>query len=236
MRQSTGGEQDLIAGILRRALQILIMFVVMALELFIGSGRLNWVWAWVFLGIGLLSVTINAIFMLRNNPEMIAERGKPKEVQRWDIWIGGFWLIGSYFLAPIIAGLDLRFSWTGVYAMGWHVAGALAYACGLGLSGWAMISNAYFSTAVRIQTDRRQQVCKDGPYRYVRHPGYVGFFVQALSTPLLLGSLWALLFAIPAGVLMVIRTSIEDHMLQEQLPGYKQYASEVKYRLLPFVW
>jgi protein-S-isoprenylcysteine O-methyltransferase Ste14 len=99
-----------------------------------------------------------------------------------------------------------------------------------------MISNAYFSTAVRIQADRGQQVCRSGPYRYVRHPGYVGFFFQALSVPIMLGSLWALLFAIPAGVLMVIRTYLEDNMLKEELPGYSEYTQEVKYRLLPGVW
>jgi protein-S-isoprenylcysteine O-methyltransferase Ste14 len=99
-----------------------------------------------------------------------------------------------------------------------------------------MISNAYFSTAVRIQADRGQQVCKAGPYRYVRHPGYVGFFSQALSVPVLLGSLWSLLFSIPIAVLMVIRTSLEDRLLQEQLPGYKEYAQEVKYCLVPGLW
>ena len=144
--------------------------------------------------------------------------------------------MGQYFLVPLLAALDLRFSWTREYATVWQAIGAGVYALSLGLTGWAMISNAYFSTAVRIQSDRGQQVCRSGPYRYIRHPGYVGFFVQALSVPILLGSLWALLFAIPAGVLMIIRTSLEDRMLQAELPGYKEYAQEVKYRLLPGIW
>jgi len=226
---------SLAAGVSARVRQILIMFIIMGLELFLGSGRLNWTWAWVFLGIGLLSVSINAVFM-RHSPETIAERGKPKEIKAWDKWIGGGWLIGQYFLVPILAALDKRFGWTGELATLWHVLGAVVYALSLGLAGWAMISNAYFSTAVRIQDDRGQQVCTTGPYHYVRHPGYVGFFFQALSVPILLGSLWALLFALPAGVLMIIRTSIEDRMLQEELAGYKEYAREVKYRLLPGVW
>lgn len=227
---------NLSKDIIARVRQILIMFIIMGLELFLGSGRLNWTWAWVFLGLGLLSVSINAIFMLRYSPETVAERGRPKEVKAWDKWIGGGWLIGQYFLVPVLAALDMRFGWTGELAILWHVLGALLYALSLGLAGWAMISNAYFSTAVRIQDDRGQQVCTTGPYHYVRHPGYVGFFFQALSVPILLGSLWALLFAIPAGVLMIIRTSIEDRMLQEKLAGYKEYAWEVKYRLLPGVW
>ncbi len=99
-----------------------------------------------------------------------------------------------------------------------------------------MIRNACFSTAVCIQANRGQQVCTTEPYPYVCHPGYVGFFLQALSIPLLLGSFWALLFAIPFAALMVIRTTLENRMLQEQLPGYNEYAQEEKYRLLPGVW
>jgi len=234
--QQSSDKQNVAKGIAARTGQILIMFLVMGLELFLGSGKLNWSWAWVFLGIGFLSVAINAVFMLRSSPETVAERGRPKEVKDWDKLVGGAWLIGQYFLVPIIAALDIRFGWSRELSTAWHVLGAAIYGLSLGLTSWAMITNAYFSTAVRIQTDRGQQVCTTGPYRYVRHPGYVGFFFQALSVPILLGSLWALLFAIPAGVLMIIRTSIEDRMLQKELVGYKEYAREVKYRLLPGIW
>jgi protein-S-isoprenylcysteine O-methyltransferase Ste14 len=230
------GNQQLKTGILARGLQVLLMFSVMGLELFLGSGSLAWVWAWVFIGIGLLSVTINSVIMLRTSPDTVAERGRPKETQTWDKWVSAVWILGQYIGLPLVAALDNRFAWTSELGITWHLIGAIAYALSLGLSSWAMISNAFFSTAVRIQVDRGQQVCRSGPYRYVRHPGYVGFFLQALCLPLLLGSLWALIFAIPAGVSMVIRTTLEDRMLQEQLPGYKEYASEVRYRLLPGVW
>jgi len=227
---------DVKEGVLARAKQILIMFLIMGMELFLGAGTLDWIWAWVFLGIGLLSVSINAIYMMRTSPETIAERGRPKETKDWDKWIAGIWYLGQYLLLPLIAALDIRFGWTGEIPIGWHLLGAVGYTLSLGLTGWAMITNAYFSTAVRIQSDRGQQVCSTGPYHYVRHPGYVGFFFQALSVPILLGSLWAMLFAIPIAVLMSIRTAKEDLMLQEELPGYKEYAQEVKYRLLPGVW
>jgi protein-S-isoprenylcysteine O-methyltransferase Ste14 len=99
-----------------------------------------------------------------------------------------------------------------------------------------MIANAYFSTAVRIQSDRGQTVCRSGRYRFVRHPGYVGFTLQSLGTPLLLGSLWALIPGLMAAVLMVVRTSFEDPMLQAELPGYREYTQQVRYRLVPGVW
>lgn len=233
---ASDGRKQITAGVIARAMQILIMFLVMGLELFLGSGKLGWVWAWIFLGIGLISVSVNAFFMLHTSPETVAERGKPGEIKTWDRWIGGGWLISQYFLVPLLSALDFRYGWTGTIALLWHLIGAIGYALSLGLTSWAMISNTFFSTAVRIQADRGQQVCKSGPYHFVRHPGYVGFFFQSLCVPLLLGSLWSLLFTIPIAVLMVIRTTLEDRMLQEQLPGYKEYAREVKYRLLPGVW
>lgn len=233
---STEAQSSLTAGIITRALQILVMFIAMGFELFLGSGRLNWDWAWIFLGISLLSVAVNAAFMLRNSPDTIVERGKPKEVQGWDKLIGGILLIGQYFLVPLLAALDQRFAWTGVLPLGWHILGAVIYATGLGLTGWSMIVNAYFSTAARIQSDRGQQVCRSGPYAFIRHPGYIGFFFQVLSVPLLLGSLWALIFAFPATICLLIRTSLEDHLLRAELAGYEQYAQEVKYRLIPGLW
>jgi protein-S-isoprenylcysteine O-methyltransferase Ste14 len=233
---STQDQPSVTRGIFRRAGQILIMFIILGLELFLGSGHLDWKAAWVYLGISLLSVAVNAVFMLRNSPETVAERGQPKQVERWDRWIGGLLMICQYIFIPLVAALDYRYGWSGAYPVGWQVLAAFLYALSLGLTGWAMISNAYFSTAVRIQADRGQQVCRSGPYRYVRHPGYVGFCLQALSVPILLGSFWALLFTLPVWVLIVIRTSLEDRMLQEQLQGYQEYAREVRYRLIPRIW
>ena len=135
-----------------------------------------------------------------------------------------------------MAGLDVRFGWTRELSVAWHSAGAVVLAVGLGLSAWAMIANAYFSTAVRIQSDRGHTVCRTGPYRFVRHPGYVGFILQSLGTPFLLGSLWTLVPGITATVLMIIRTSLEDRTLQAELPGYRDFVQEVRYRLVPGIW
>ncbi len=99
-----------------------------------------------------------------------------------------------------------------------------------------MITNAYFSTAVRIQGDRGQTVCRTGPYQFVRHPGYIGTFLQSLGIPFLLGSLWALIPGIMAVVFMIIRTSMEDRTLQAELPGYQDYIQKVRYRIIPGIW
>ena len=224
------------AGIVMRFGQVAIGLVLEAIILFLAAGRLDWAWAWVFLGIYLVSVLINGALMLRTSPETIAERGRPKEMRGWDRVVSGLWSLAQFLALPLVAGLDVRLGWTGELSVAWHVAGAVALAAGLGLGGWAMISNAYFSTVVRIQSDRGHTVCRSGPYAFVRHPGYAGFMLHSLSIPFLLGSLWALFPAITAVVLMAIRTSWEDRTLQAELPGYREFVGEVRYRLIPGIW
>ena len=224
------------AGIVARAGTVAIFLIVQAVILFVAAGRLSWTWAWVYLGICLVSLAINGTIMLRTSPDTIAERGRPQATQDWDKVVGGLWALVLYLVLPLVAGLDVRFGWTRELGVAWNLAGAVVLAAGLGLGGWAMIANAYFSTAVRIQSDRGQTVCRSGPYRFVRHPGYVGFILQSLGTPILLGSFWALIPGIVAVALIVIRTAFEDRMLHAELPGYGEYAQQVRYRLVPGVW
>ncbi|MDH4208535.1 MAG: isoprenylcysteine carboxylmethyltransferase family protein [Anaerolineae bacterium] len=232
----TKNRPSVAAGILKRAATVAIFLLFIAVILFLASGRLNWTWAWVYLGISLVSVVINAIIMLPTNPETVAERGELKITQKWDQVVSGLYALAMYLALPLVAGLDVRFGWTGDLSLPWHLAGAVVLVLGLELSGWAMIANAYFSTAVRIQDDRGHAVCDTGPYRFVRHPGYVGFILHAISLPFLLGSLWALIPGIIASVCMIIRTSFEDRTLQAELAGYEDYVRKVRYRLFPGIW
>lgn len=227
---------DVTAGILARVGTVVVFLVLTMAILFLTSGRLDWTWAWVFLAICLMSMTINGFFVLRTNPETVAERSRILETKAWDKVVGGLWALALYLGVPIVAGLDLRFGWTHGLTTAWNIAGAVALMAGLGLAGWAMIANAYFSTAVRIQSDRGHTVCRSGPYRFVRHPGYVGFVLQSLSTPVLLGSVWALILGVTAAVLMIIRTALEDRTLQLELSGYNEYIQDVRFRLVPGVW
>jgi protein-S-isoprenylcysteine O-methyltransferase Ste14 len=213
--------------------QVVVTYVVLAALLFASSGRLGWVWAWAYLGVGLAILVVNVIVM---PAELIAERGQPREnVKRWDQVLST--VAGLPTLAlPIVAGLDERFAWSPPLGLAVHLLGLAVYVLGQGLFSWAMASNKYFSTLVRIQMDRGQTVATGGPYRYVRHPGYTGYSVFSLGTSLALGSLWAL---IPAGLtacLLVVRTALEDRTLQEELAGYREYARRVRYRLLPGIW
>jgi protein-S-isoprenylcysteine O-methyltransferase Ste14 len=224
------------SGILVRFIQIAVVFVIQGCVLFLSAGQIDWSWAWLYFGICLCSLSVNSYFMLKYHPDTIAERGHPKDVKRWDKVVSGLWSLFLFLLIPLVAGLDKRFQWTGQADLLHNIGGAIALAIGLAFSGWAMISNAYFSTVVRIQEEREHTVCQSGPYRFVRHPGYLGFSVQSLATPLILGSLWALLPASGAVVLMVIRTHLEDHFLRSNLSGYLDYIRKVRYRLVPGLW
>jgi protein-S-isoprenylcysteine O-methyltransferase Ste14 len=224
------------ADIVRRFAQVAFVFAVQAALLFLTAGRLDWTWAWVFLGISVVSVVINGTILIRRSPETIAERGRPREMKGWDKIVATLYGLSIYLVLPVSAGLDTHLGWTGDIGNAWHLTGAVVYALALGLSGWAMIVNAFFSTVVRIQTDRGHEVCRTGPYRFVRHPGYVAFILQSIATPILLGSVWALIPAIAAVAILIIRTALEDRTLHAELPGYRDYAQEVRYRLVPGVW
>jgi protein-S-isoprenylcysteine O-methyltransferase Ste14 len=235
-RNVNSGGKEIIKGIIARGIQILVVLIFQAIILFPAAGKIDWIWAWIFLGIYTISVMINSVFLFQTNPETIAERGKPKEFKKWDAIISGIWGVIQFVMIPLIAGLDFRFSWTKDLAIGWHIIGGLVFALGLGLFGWAMITNAFFSTAVRIQEDRGQRVCKNGPYRFIRHPGYTGTFLQSIGMAILLGSIWAIIPAILAMICMTVRTYLEDKTLQNELEGYQEYSREVRFRLIPGIW
>jgi protein-S-isoprenylcysteine O-methyltransferase Ste14 len=224
-------------GILARFGQIVFGFILQALILFLASGRLDWSWAWLYLGINLVIVSINGALLMRTSPGTIAERGTGyKGMRDWDKLISGLWGLAQFLLIPLVSGLQRRFTGTEGMGIALHWAGAAVFALGLALFSWAMVANAYFSTAARIQEDRGQVVCRSGPYRFVRHPGYVGAILQSIGIPILLGSTWALIPGFAAIVLIVARTALEDRMLQDELPGYKEFTRDVRYRLLPGVW
>lgn len=222
--------------VLKRFVQIAVLGLAQAVILFVAAGRLDWWNAWLYMAFYIGLVGINAILLLPRNKELIAERANlGKNTKTWDKRLS---LIYGVFtlLVLLVAGLDARFLWSPPLHPALLVAGGLAFVGGFGLFSWAMVSNKFFSSLVRIQTDRSHQVSTGGPYRYVRHPGYVGLILSNLGTPLFLGSYWAMVPAIIAICLIVLRTSLEDRTLQKELSGYKEFASHTRYRLIPGVW
>jgi protein-S-isoprenylcysteine O-methyltransferase Ste14 len=231
-----GVSPDLKAGIARRVIQVLLTFGFQMTVLLLSAGRFDWLWAWVFVGLYVVGIAANAVFMFRTNPQTIAERSSSQGMKDWDKVVGGTWAVIYFVVLQVVAGLDERFGWTGGLALWVHIAGAGLFILGLGLFSWAMISNAHFSTVVRVQEDQGHAVCTSGPYQFIRHPGYLGAIIQSPAVPLILGSLWALIPGALAAMLMIVRTALEDRTLQEELDGYEEYTHQVRYRLVPGIW
>jgi protein-S-isoprenylcysteine O-methyltransferase Ste14 len=215
-------------------IQLASFIVLQAAILFLGSGRPGWTLAWVYLAsyVGLIAATR---FVVRD-PELFAERARiGKDAKGWDKGLSA--LFSLFGLAVLLAAaLDARFGWSPPASLALAAIGFVAFLLGFGVSVWAMAKNRFFSTFVRIQTERGHTVATGGPYRFVRHPGYVGFILGGVGTPLLLGSVWALVPAALSSVVIFVRTVLEDRTLREELPGYDGYAARVPWRLVPGVW
>lgn len=136
----------------------------------------------------------------------------------------------------IIAGLHIRYAWPNTIPSFLMIPSALLAASGFALVTWSMASNPFFSQVVRIQAERGHSVAGGGPYRYIRHPGYLGTLTFELGTGILLGSLWAFFIGLAGAMFIIIRTAKEDRMLQEELADYVEYTKNVKHRLFRGIW
>ena len=136
----------------------------------------------------------------------------------------------------IVAGLDHRYNWSPEFPLWLSVAGFIIIALGYAFAAWAVVENRFFSSVVRIQTERGHVVCDTGPYRIVRHPGYTGNMLALPAMVLALSSIWTLIPAAVALFITVIRTVLEDQTLQEEWTGYRDYARRVRYRLSPGIY
>jgi protein-S-isoprenylcysteine O-methyltransferase Ste14 len=208
------------------------------MTLFLTSGRLDWVMGWVFFGVFLTFQALTALVLVPKNPDLLAERSTLQPGSKtWDVVLASFAVSWLPVAKWVVAGLDRRRGWSPGLPLVLQFAALVVMLLGYhGLNVWAMASNAFFAATVRIQEERGHAVVSSGPYRYVRHPGYLGAIAFQLASPILLGSLWA---AIPAGLsalLLILRTALEDRTLINELDGYREYAGQVRYRLLPGVW
>jgi len=216
------------------ALRAVLAPALMIVLLFFVAGTWHYWQAWVYFIINMVILILMGT-VLTPNAELVEERLNPKEgMKGWDKFYFGV-TTPLYFIALILAGLDARFDWSSIPPAIYWIS-VLLYLLGQAIFQWARYTNQYFSSVVRIQTDRGQTVCKEGPYKFVRHPGYVGGFLFTITMGLVLGSWYASIPQIIAALMLVWRTAREDKTLQAELPGYKEFTHETKYRLLPGVW
>ena len=214
----------------------ILSIVGMGVALFWSAGRIDWWAAWAAIAVWLAWFTATDILILRFNPDLMAERlNPPKGAKTWDRAILSILRL-TQLVRYILAGLDQRYGWSVGFPLAAQVAGLILCVLSYALVAWAMVSNTFFSQIVRLQSDRGHAVATEGPYRYVRHPAYVGMIVFEVAMAILLDSWWALLASGLCVILLILRTVLEDRTLQAELTGYMDYARQVRYRLLPGIW
>lgn len=216
-----------------------VTLILLLVSPFLASGDWGWGLGWLYTGSMIAYAVISRVIAIRLHPGFARERATASAMQDtkgWDKWIVPLIALWLPLLSVLIAGLDERLTWSADLP-GWvHWLGLALLIFGYAVGTWAMAVNAFFSSHVRIQKDRGQRVITTGPYAFVRHPAYATGGMAMLGIPLLLDSLWAYLPMVPLSVLLVIRTRLEDRTLLAELPGYKEYAEKVPYRLIPGIW
>ncbi len=233
----TGGTKPSARGLLAWGVKGLLAKAMIALILLLSAGRADWTAAWVFIGIYLTFDVATALVVLPRSPGLLLDRARMQPgTAGWDRVIMPLAASLLPMAGWITAGLNERWRWPPTIPNWIQAIAALLTAAGFGLTVWAMGANAFFSATVRLQPERGQHVATGGPYRFVRHPGYVGAILLTLGMPILLDSVWALIPCILAAILYVVRTALEDRFLAQGLPGYPEFQRQIRYRLVPGLW
>ncbi len=213
-------------------LRVILGVAALTAVLFVPAGRWDIPLFWAFLGVLVVAMVIAACVM---DPDLAKERFNPGE--------GGTdrslrWLVGPFFLGHlVVAGLDVgRHQWSTPMPTWLSVLGLAFLAASMSMSLWAVHTNRFFSPVVRIQEERGHHLITGGPYRLVRHPGYVAAMGSTIGSGLALGSWWSFAPLVPVALMILRRTIIEDRFLHEHLEGYPEFAKQTRYRWIPGVW
>ena len=204
--------------------------------IFLPAGSIGWRPGWLFVVVQVLAYALAALVMARVNPIIFRARSRFQPgTKGWDKALLAVILPAMAAILPI-GSLDAgRLHWSyepvGVVALGY-----VAMLAAIVVTTWAQAANPFFEPGVRIQTERNQRVIDTGPYRVVRHPGYIAAVALFFGMALALGSLWALVPAALASGMLVVRTAWEDRLLRAELAGYEDYSRRVRWRLIPGVW
>jgi protein-S-isoprenylcysteine O-methyltransferase Ste14 len=213
------------------------LLLLQATIFFVSAGHINIPRAWLFFAISFVCFSFSSIILYKYNAELLNQRGKSHRGSKiWDeVLMRVINLITLLFL-PFIAGLDVgRYHWSDIN-IHFALVGFVLYIISAVFITWAMVVNRHFEPTVRIQKERAHKVIMEGPYKYLRHPGYFGSVLFNIAAPLILGSLFAFIPTALATILLIIRTYLEDSTLCKELKGYRKYAETVKSRIFPGIW
>lgn len=201
-----------------------------------GAGRLD-LWPGFAYTAFILAGGMSSVWLMQTRmPDLIEERSRmPAGTKKWDIPLALWIALGGPLSTCVVAGLDARLH--GAPAADWTtLAGYLLGLAGFAVTLAAMAANRFFTAFVRIQSDRGHAVANTGPYAVVRHPGYVGMLLMTIGTPYMLVSNWAWIPCAVTALVILVRTGIEDSTLRRELPGYEEFTTRTRSRLIPGIW
>ena len=206
------------------------------ISLFGSAGQLTWIRGWICTVLYLGALHTSKAVLKKLNPGVLEHRETAihKDTKPFDRIFLRI-ILSLTIVQPIIAGLDVRFN--GARTPFWTVyPGIGIFTVSATLITWVLVKNPHAESSVRIQKDRGHTVVASGPYRFVRHPMYVGLILLHASMALILSSMWTLALAALITILFLWRTALEDQTLRQELPGYEEYAAVTRYRLMPGIW
>jgi protein-S-isoprenylcysteine O-methyltransferase Ste14 len=209
----------------------LLFLLLLTLTLFGAAGRWDIPEFWAYVG---SIAAVSALSLAILDPDLMRERMRPGGRHVGLRFVPMMILLFAHWA---IAGLDRgRLHLTDSVPLGVEIAGLFGFSLAWLLLLWSMHVNRFFSSIPRIQSERGHSVITRGPYRLVRHPGYAAGLVAAGSSGIALGSWISTAFAPIAIALLIRRTLVEERLLNRELPGYREYAARVRYRLIPGIW
>jgi len=211
----------------------------LGLLLFTLADTVNILGFWIYIAVAIFYQIISLLIIVPRYPAYVdldeVRKARHPNEKAWDkviLWA----LAGATFLMYGLAALDLGHLHIGQLSVWLALPGVALYIISSMLNQWAMLHNPHFERAVRIQSEREHRVARTGPYSYVRHPGYLGSVLFYVAFPLISGSGLALCGGALGIIGMLVRISLEDRTLRKELAGYAEYAQEVRYRLVQYVW
>lgn len=226
---------DLVKRIVTRFAQVGLQTAITALIIFACAGSATWWPGWLYVGLLVASMVFMGVWVLPRNPEVIAERSRlHKDTKTFDKVMVALMTLTTGAIYVVGALDNGRYHWAPL-AWPWSIAGAVLMLAAVVPVAGAMSVNRRLATTVRIE-GAGHELATEGPYRFVRHPFYLGSLLQYPAVALVFGSAWALVPAAVSAVVLFIRTALEDRTLRRELPGYEEYAQRTRYRLIPGVW
>jgi len=239
MLAKTASEEAAEPATARQWCRLIAVYLLIPLILLLCGGDPGWWQAWFYSLLVIAAGIGGRMWAEQRHPGLFAERQSIENFQNaktWDKVLAPLMAVSVAYPMVVVAGLDHRYNWSSEFPLWLIVIGFSLILLGYAFAAWALAENRFFSSVVRIQTDRGHVVCGSGPYRFVRHPGYAGTVLALFGIVLALSSVWTLIPAAVASIIAVIRTILEDQTLLEELPGYRDYARRVRYRLIPWMY